>query len=482
MTALQPLTHGSLPAMAAAIATVVISASSTATADVWVFEPSAAIDQRVDSNYRLDPYEDQGVAATRAVAALDAKRETGTFFVRGQARVDALLSINENDTNERSSNQVLYVDTGVEQPRLNYGIEFSFKQDTPSRDISADVTDLSQTAADTGASVTQDQNIDRRRLVLSPRLSYNLSRRTELSTRFTHTRVEHGLPSVQDAIDRQVQAIINNENAPEELVDTLQNLGRPATINDIGRFTIDDELDDFQENLIEFSVRHQLTRIDTLSAQVSYSDYEAQSEFASEEPDRIQDPREINILRNPRLATFVDTKRFAIGYERSFSPTLTAGLQLGYFVADSDRFGELEKNEGYTTSISMTRFAGISQFSGRIGVEVFPSDIGDVVESLDVIGDYRREMSPLLDFSLRVRAYEPDAISDNSDDDRFARRFLSVEPKWIWRFRRAWTAGASYRYRRQKSQVDPVSGDSHALLFSLKYTPPSEIADLERNK
>jgi len=120
------------------------------------------------------------------------------------------------------------------------------------------------------------------------------------------------------------------------------------------------------------------------------------------------------------------------------------------------------------------------RFSGRFGVDVFPSDVGDVVESLELIADYQRQLSQLTIFNFRVRAFEPDAISDTSDADDFARRFLSIEPKIIWNFRRAWSAAASYRYRRQKSQTDPRSGDSNALLFSIKYTQPSAIADARR--
>ena len=97
-----------------------------------------------------------------------------------------------------------------------------------------------------------------------------------------------------------------------------------------------------------------------------------------------------------------------------------------------------------------------------------------------MIADYQRELGKLTLFNFRLRAFEPDAISDTTDADAFARRFLSIEPKIVWNFRREWSAAASYRYRRQKSQVDTQSGDSNALLFSIKYTRPSAIADARR--
>ncbi len=450
-------------------------------ADVWLFEPTVGLDQRIDDNFRLDPFRETAVSATRAVASAKLSREDQRYLFLGQARVDGLLSVSEDDSDELTSNQILFFDTQWLRPRSRWGLEFTFRRDTPSRDISADITDLSQTAADTGAIVTQDQNVDRERLVVKPSYRFNLSRRTELSFSYTYTDVDHGLPSVQDAIDRQVQGLLANENTPQSLRDTLLSLDRPATINDIGRFTVSGELDDFTENLVEFGYRHLFSRRDTISAALSFSGFEAQSEIADAvEADRDEDPREPNILRNPRAPTTVDTSRIVLGYDRKFSPTFNAGIQIGYFIADSDTFGVTESNDGYTAQLSALRIGGLDRYSVRFGVEVFPSDIGDVVESLELIGDYQRELSKLSTFNIRVRAFEPDAISDAADADRFARRFFSIEPRIIWRFSRAWTAAASYRYRRQKSQVDPQSGDSNALLFSISYTPPSALRDARR--
>ena len=468
--------------MALLCLSLLITISQRVQADVWVFEPSAGIDQRLDDNFTLDPFNDQPIATTRAVASARLSRESETYYFLGQGRIDGLLSIDDDDTNELTSNQILFFDTALTRPRSKWGLEFTFKRDTPSRDILSDLTDLSQTAADTGASVTQDQNVDRRRFKLNPSFEYNLSRRSVISFGYTFTQVSHGEPSVQDAIDRQVLAILANDNTPPELFETLSSLDGNATINDIGRFTVADELDDFTENLLEFSFRHQLSRIDTISTLVSYSAFEAQSEMSVPENERIPDPREDDILRNPRFDTTTDTARVSVGYDRNFSPTLRGGVQVGYFTARTDTFGETETNDGYTAAITASKINDLDKFSAKFGVEVFPSDIGEVVESLEFIADYGRPITRLLDFSVRFRAFEPDAISDLNDADRFARRFISFEPKIVWNFERAWSFGASYRYRRQKSQIDPAAGDSNALLFSVKYTHPSAIADARRRE
>jgi hypothetical protein len=113
---------------------------------------------------------------------------------------------------------------------------------------------------------------------------------------------------------------------------------------------------------------------------------------------------------------------------------------------------------------------------GKFSVDVQPSSSGSQVETQELTGDIFRIINPRLNFSLRARAYEPDRLGAN-EEDRFARRFISIEPKIDWKYARNWTVSAAYRYRRQKARIDPVPAESNAILLSLKYTPPSKIRD-----
>jgi len=381
--------------------------------------------------------------------------------------------------------------------RTSYGIGINFKQDTPSRDISADLTDIASVAADTGASVTQDSDVARRRLVVSPNWKHNLSRRTTVEAGLTYTQVEHDLQSASQALLQRFELVNPGVTPPADLSVDSPNIG--------GVFTIADELDDFNEAEIDLGWRYQLSRISTLSAFAGYSRFSALVE-----PDpRVQVPFEElipddeirQILRFPKRQTISNTATFRLGYDRALSPTLTVGGQIGVYANSVDNTDVLRdtdntninpdlleeqlalrtaSSQGFLANITFTKDAGITQYSARFGVDVLPSDIGSQVESLEAIGDLSRELGPLLDFSFRARAFEPDAFNV-LERSRFQRRFLSLEPKLIWRFKRAWTLAGSYRYRRQKSQVDTNSGESNAILFSIKYTPPSAIRDAQLN-
>jgi len=118
----------------------------------------------------------------------------------------------------------------------------------------------------------------------------------------------------------------------------------------------------------------------------------------------------------------------------------------------------------------------LTRYEARFRVDVQPSSSGSQVETQELIGEIYRELSPDLNVSLRSRAYEPDRLGAN-EEDRFARRFISIEPKVNWQFSRNWTVSAAYRYRRQKARVDPISAESNAVLFALTYTPPSALRD-----
>lgn len=490
------------PTLRLAVA-VVLWLPVIAQANVWVFEPSAAIDQRFDDNYTIDPDSPDGVSATRVVGTLGLSREAQSAKFTGLVRVDGLVTQSDTNNSSLSSNQVLFLKSEFTQERSKFEIGFNIKRDTPSRDISADLTDISSVASDTGASVTQDNNVARTRLLLSPNWQYNLTRRTTLETSLDFTQVAHETPSANDTL-------LNRWYESAQPGDVPPN---PITIEDTGFFTVRDELDDFKEIALNFGVKNQLSPITTLSFFAGFSRYSAMTEpnpiarIPFEQT--IPDDEVPDIRRNPKRLSLSTTSTFRIGYDRAFTETLNVGFQVGIYsnkIDDTDllrandphdfqfdpnlsdaqadaKFQEalnnrISSNSGYLANVTATKSTGLTQYSAKFGVDVLPSDVGSQVESLEVIGDLFRVVNPLLDFSFRVRAYEPDAFNA-AGDNKFARRFLSMEPKLIWRFTRAWTTAASVRYRRQKSQSATRSGDSTALLFSLKYTPPSAIRDAQ---
>ena len=509
------------PPLRAAALGVALALAAPAGADVWVLEPSVGLDQRFDDNYSLDPFNPDEVSATRAVGELGLSRESQTASVRGLLRADLLLTRagEEDGGNDLESNQIAGIETRFGTRRTRYGVDLGFKQDTPSRDIAGDLVVGESVATDTGT-VDQENDVARRRFTISPTLVHELSRRTSLEGRVTYTDVRHDTADPDDLIYEQYLALLNNPNLPPERFDELTNgTGEPlppgeVTIETTGPFTPTGELDDFREVELEAGVRYKLSPIVTLSATVATSRYVAEVEpdpraFVPFE-DLVSDGAERDIRRKPRRESVSETSSLRLGYDRALSPTLAVGLQAGLYVNRTDdndtlriedrppdeifaspedaafvqgqfdeRFGTLESSEnGWLANVTLRKDAGLTRYVGRFAVDVQPSSAGSQVETQELIGEVFREINPLLDLSLRARAYEPDRLGAKPDDE-FARRFISVEPRVAWRFARDWEAGASYRYRRQKSRAVAESADSNALLFFLRWTAPSRVRDLE---
>jgi hypothetical protein len=473
-----------------------------AVADIWVLEPSIALDQRFDDNYYLIPAGDGSLNATRLVGELGLSRESQSAVMRGLVRVDGLLtSSDENGDEGLNSNQLLAFDAKLRSARSRYGVRVSFKQDTPSRDIAADLSDEDSLAADTGLNISRASNVARRELILKPNFQYDLTRRLMFDSKVTFSLVDHDQPSSQDAIYRQyITAFPRLDDGSFDGVPLPYN---EVTLDDVGGvFTPSGELSDFQEGKIAFGLRYKFSRIETVSIAASYSQFDAEVE-----PDQyaiipfedlIPDSDVIEIRRKPLRDSASTTTKFVLGYERLLTPTLRLGVVGGVYtnttdttdtLRASDRPGEeipadrldaLDSSaDGWLASISVTRDAGLTRYVGKFLVDVEPSSSGAQIETHELIGNMYRILSPRLNFSLRARALEPDRLGANRED-RFARRFISFEPRLEWQYSRSWTVIGAYRYRRQKARIDLISAESNAVLFALKYTPPSKIRDAAR--
>ena len=480
----------------------VLTVAPLQAADVWVFDPSISLDQRFDDNYFLEPTDDGDLNATRLVGEVGLSRQSETVLIKGLVRVDGLLTT-ESDAGDEGleSNQLISFDAKNSSERSAYGINVSFKQDTPSRDIAADLSDPGSTATDTGLNPTQFSNEVRQEVTITPSFKYNVTRRLEFNSEAKFSNVEHELPEVQDAIYRQYLSSLPRDETGAIIGDLLSF--SEVTLADVGNvFSPAGELDDYQESKIDFGLRYKYDPISTVSLTAAFSRFTADVEidpFAIVPFENLTaDSREPGIRRRPRRESISTTSTLTLGYQRAVTRTLLLGVSAGIFSNSSDttdtlraedRPGEIipaerlealqTDTDGWLASLSLNYDAGLTRYAAQFRVDVQPSSSGSNVETQELIGDVYRELSSDLRVSLRARAYEPDRLGAN-EADRFARRFLSIQPKVEWQYSRNWTFSAAYRYRRQKARVDPISAESNAILFALTYRPPSAIRDAAR--
>lgn len=520
--AVRPRRPGIRPLVLAALL-----ASGPLQADVWVLEPTLGFDQRLDDNYRLDALADENVSATRVVGRLGLSRESQTVIMRGLLQADGVLTFRDGrDDQQLESNQSAEFEATFKGQRYTYGSGFRFTQDKPTQEISVNLTDGSAVAIDTGENADTRKNVDRRRIELTPNFSYELTRRHSIDARLSYTDVSHGLTDPQDAlIDRYVSFLQSTNRPPGFNPDIpLDQL----TFDDVPTpFTYGGELDDFREGRIDVGWSYRLSPISAVSLNAGYIDYRADTEadpsVIFDFLDKEEDPDQKLVLRDPKRESLSDTTRLTVGYERDFSPTLSLQLEVGGFVKNTDdsdllrpddqtslgpddlaerRAGLQRQEEGWLANVMLTQLTRRSRYEGRLAFDLSPSDTGREEQALDLRLGVQRELTPRLNAGFQLRAYDPD-FNNAALDDKYKRRFLSLEPRVNYALSRDWSVSLSYLYRRQRSLVEfssitptgevdsngvPVfsetvtseflSGDSNAILLSLRYAPPSPIKTL----
>ena len=395
-----------------------------ATANAWVLEPSIKLDVGYDDNYGMDVEDATSVTVTKATGELILRRQTEAHYFRGGLLADTVAYHGDDDEDvEPNSNQVLYFYTTFNQPRYRWGTNFRYRRDSLLREAEADTSlDLPAEEQEVqDATVDQLLDVTRHRIYFNPFYRYNFSRRTDLG-------VGYDLSSV------------NHDKDEDDVQDT----------------------EDYVNQSISFDVGHRLTPLDKVSAKLGYSHFAADITDSEEESD-------------------FNTSFLRLGYERSLSPTFTVGGDIGYRVTEFSEDDDDITKDGPVASISAVKKTGLTRFELRAGLELYPSSIGQVVQTQELVANVTRDLSELIKFSLKSRFYENTALSGNetifSAEARNDRRNMTIRPEISWQLTREWKVGAAYQYRREKLESKPLSAEGNALLFSVKYTFLSSLSE-----
>ncbi len=392
-------------------------------ADAWVLEPSITLDLGYDDNHDMDVTDPIQVGVSKVTGELALRRLSEAHFFRGGLLVDA-ISYHGDDRIDPNSNQVLYFATTFTRPRLRWGANFRYRRDSLIREAvsSTDPDDIITVDPDQDATVDQFLDVTRQRLYVNPFLKYNYSRRTELGADYQLSGVEH---------DKNEEEAVN--------------------------------VQDYNNQGINFRAAHNLTPLDKVVGKVGFSFYNTDIAEGDDE-------------------TEFETIYYRLGYERSLSQTFTVGGDVGYRETDFTENQEDIKKDGPVASLFAVKTTGLTKFELRAGLELYPSSIGQVVETRELVGNVTRNLSELMVFSLRSRFYENTAIS--GDDTVFVgtssssndRRSMTIRPEIRWQIAREWSLGAAYRYRREKLESKPSPAESNSILFSIKYTRLSPLS------
>lgn len=409
---------------------LVATFSSAVLAEGWVLEPSVTLELGYDDNYDMDVLDPQSVTIGKVTGELSLRRASDAHYFRGGLLADA-VTYEGDDRIDPNSNQVAYFYTTFIQPRYRWGANFRYRRDSLLREALTDANLDQPVEEEQSPDATVDQLLDvtRQRVYFNPFYRYNLSRLTDWGIDYQLSAVEHDVDEDQISEDQA------------------------------------DDVQDYVDQGINLRLGHKLTPLDKVIARIGYSFYTTD-------------------IREEEQETDYRTSYLRLGYERSLSPTFTVGGDVGYRVTEFTESDEDITKDGPVMSLSAVKTTGLTRFELRAGLELYPSSIGQVVQTQELIANVSRDLTELLQFSLRSRFYENTALSGdetvfevgeaaNADNDR---RSMTIRPEIRWQVAREWTLGAAYRYRREKLESRPTFAEGNAVLFSVKYTRLSALS------
>lgn len=401
------------------IATLLMLPMGGAVANTWLIEPSVAVDFGYDDNYGMDIVDPKGVGVSKVTGAVSVRSLSEAYYFRGGLLADA-VTYHGDDSVDPNSNQVAYFQLGKNFPRSRLGMTFRLRRDSLLREAAANPDQVVDTDPELDASVDQFVDVTRQRFFVAPFVSYNL-------TRLTDARLEYRLSAVQhDKNENEVTGIADYQNHAVVL-----RLGHKVTPRD-----------------------KLFTRLGATMFATDVDEDEAKTEF--------------------------QTTYLRLGYERLLSPTFTVSGDAGYRVTQFTKQGEADvETDGPVASVSAVKTTGLTLFELRAGIELYPSSIGQVVKTQEVVANIKRNLSELMVFTLRSRLYQNKALSGGdtifgaqADNNR---RSMEIRPAIDWQLSREWKVGAAYRYRREKLDSKPSSAEGNSILFSVKYTRISPV-------
>jgi len=204
------------------------------------------------------------------------------------------------------------------------------------------------------------------------------------------------------------------------------------------------DLLDYDENLISAIYSRQLSPRDELLVTANASRYRPDDTDAEAE-----------------------TLQLLIGVARTFSETLRGSISVGPGRTTEREGGIEEDSSGLVIDARVRQRAETSTLDGVVSRTVAPSGIGRVLRTDQLRVLWNRRLGPTVEFVLEARLLRTRVVEgvDPSAD----RRYYEIAPRLSWQWLEDVAIVGTYRYRRQRFDVDADTADSSAVFLGLSY-------------
>lgn len=162
-----------------------------------------------------------------------------------------------------------------------------------------------------------------------------------------------------------------------------------------------------------------------------------------------------------------DTLQLLAGVRRAFSETLRGAFSAGASRTTTALPTGDARSSGLVTTASLRQQSELSALEGVISRDVTPSGIGAAQRTDQFRLWWSRRLSQETEFILEAQLFRNrDLEGVNRANDR---RYYDVSPQLRWQWLENVYVVGSYRYRRQKYDVQTESAASNAVFLGLSY-------------
>lgn len=400
-----------------AFAVLALNLPAAAGAAEWYLTPQVSLRAGYNSNLEITTQPHKGVEELDLIPEAAFGRKTRTAGITGNVRFDGRRFWGQSglNTNDRLLNLHLY-DNGQ---RMMWTLDGNITRDTTLQ------SELSATGLVLGRTARLSRS-------LKPSWTYMINERTRFNLGYQHQDVRYPDQISQVYSDYQINAgtaSISYQYTPRLQLFTSGSVTYYRTT----------------KNLLPYNGQNFKARYDSLLAGASYA-------FSQ----RLNASLSAGVTRSTTSVTVC---------EAYFVGVNLCNVGLTPYTKQSTT------SSGSALNASVQRRFETGTLGATLTRNIQPTGYGGLVETDHLRFSGAHSLSAKFSESLKLDLYRTTAVN-SAANDRLNRTFVRLEPAFTWHMTRWWQLQASYRYERQRYQVQSDTATQNAVYCTLSYTWP----------
>ncbi len=391
----------------------------------WVVDGKGGLESRYDDNVRLSTDGEESAVVSNLLGELNVRRvtENSEFSAIGGARYLTYTAYNGDRNLHDEDIEYLQIQGGTGGERMQFGIDGSVRRDVLLRTVGVILDPLQPPSTASGDTTPPEQGG-------SAEIPIGDA---------ANAGTDAG--SVQEQVRR-----LRTWISPYANYQLSQRTGLRLGYTYLGQKYSDQSsgtgLQDSQSNSVSLDLSQQLSARDTGKIGVRVAKF------------------------NPDNGGSTDAYEASIGWQRAFSQTTRAGIDVGAQRSERDS----KSYSGYLARVYVSHRTDSGIMRGRFEHSLRPSGYGDLVETDTLSLGYSVNLTNRVSFSVEGSGYRTRNSQNTGSNPNNDRDYIAAGPRLTYSLTEVFGVSAFYDYRWVDRQSEG-SGQSNAVGLSLTYQP-----------